>query len=145
MIDLPMFDYQQLVQTSADAIMVCDAAGKITLWNAASTRMFGFTEAEALGQSLDIIIPQRQQARHWEGYHVTMASGITKYGASVLRVPALHKDGHTLSIAFTVSLMRDDAGLVTAIVAIVRDESEKFAQERNLKKRILELEQELQK
>jgi PAS domain S-box-containing protein len=140
-----MFDYRQLVESSADAIMVCDAAGKITLWNAASTRMFGFTEAEAVGQSLDIIIPQRQQARHWEGYHVTMASGITKYGASVLRVPALHKDGHTLSIAFTVSLMRDDAGLVTAIVAIVRDESEKFAQERNLKKRILELEQELQK
>jgi PAS domain S-box-containing protein len=140
-----MFDYRQLVESLADAIMVCDAAGKITLWNAASTRMFGFTEAEAVGQSLDIIIPQRQQARHWEGYHVTMASGITKYGASVLRVPALHKDGHTLSIAFTVSLMRDDAGLVTAIVAIVRDESEKFAQERNLKKRILELEQELQK
>ena len=140
-----MFDYRQLVESSADAIMVCDAAGKITLWNAASTRMFGFTQAEAVGQSLDIIIPQRQQARHWEGYHVTMASGITKYGASVLRVPALHKDGHTLSIAFTVSLMRDDAGLVTAIVAIVRDESEKFAQERNLKKRILELEQELQK
>lgn len=140
-----MFDYRQLVESSADAIMVCDAAGKITLWNAASTRMFGFTEDEAVGQSLDIIIPQRQQARHWEGYHVTMASGITKYGASVLRVPALHKDGHTLSIAFTVSLMRDDAGLVTAIVAIVRDESEKFAQERNLKKRILELEQELQK
>jgi PAS domain S-box-containing protein len=140
-----MFDYRQLVESLADAVMVCDAAGKITLWNAASTRMFGFTEAEAVGQSLDIIIPQRQQARHWEGYHVTMASGITKYGASVLRVPALHKDGHTLSIAFTVSLMRDDAGLVTAIVAIVRDESEKFAQERNLKKRILELEQELQK
>jgi len=140
-----MFDYRQLVESSADAIMVCDAAGKITLWNAASTRMFGFTEDEALGQSLDIIIPQRQQARHWEGYHVTMASGITKYGASVLRVPALHRDGHTLSIAFTVSLMRDDAGLVTAIVAIVRDESEKFAKERNLKKRILELEQELQK
>jgi PAS domain S-box-containing protein len=140
-----MFDYRQLVESSADAIMVCDAAGKITLWNAASTRMFGFTEDEAVGQSLDIIIPQRQQARHWEGYHVTMASGITKYGASVLRVPALHRDGHTLSIAFTVSLMRDDAGLVTAIVAIVRDESEKFAKERNLKKRILELEQELQK
>ena len=137
------FDYQQLVENAADAIMVCDAAGKITLWNAASTRMFGFTEAEAMGQSLDIIIPQRQQARHWEGYHVTMASGITKYGASVLRVPAVHKDGHTLSIAFTVSLMHDAVGNVSAIVAIVRDESVKFAEERALRKRITELEVDL--
>ncbi len=134
------FDHQQLVESAADAIMACDAAGKITLWNAASTRMFGFTELEAMGQSLDIIIPQRQQARHWEGYHVTMASGITKYGASVLRVPAVHKDGHTLSIAFTVSLMHDAEGKVAAIVAIVRDESVKFAEERALRKRIIELE-----
>jgi PAS domain S-box-containing protein len=134
------FDHQQLVESAADAIMACDAAGKITLWNAASTRMFGFTETEAMGQSLDIIIPQRQQARHWEGYHVTMASGITKYGASVLRVPAVHKDGHTLSIAFTVSLMHTPEGKVSAIVAIVRDESVKFAEERALRKRITELE-----
>jgi PAS domain S-box-containing protein len=138
-----MFDYQQLVESSADAVMVCDAAGKIVVWNAASTRMFGFSEAEAVGQSLDIIIPERQQARHWEGYHVTMASGQTKYGESVLRVPGVHKGGHTLSIAFTVSLMRDTAGEVSAIVAIVRDESVKFAEERALKKRVLELEAQL--
>jgi PAS domain S-box-containing protein len=135
-----MLDYQQLVMASADAIMACDAAGKITLWNAASTRMFGFEEAEAMGQSLDIIIPQRQQARHWEGYNVTMASGVTKYGASVLRVPAVHKDGHTLSIAFTVSMMHSADGKVSAIVAIVRDESVKFAEERALRKRISDLE-----
>jgi PAS domain S-box-containing protein len=137
------FDYKQLVEVVGDAIMACDAKGAITLWNAASTRMFGYTEAEALGQSLDIIIPQRQQARHWEGYHVTMASGITKYGTSVLRVPALHKDGHTLSIAFTVSLMRNADEEVTTIVAVVRDESVKFAEERALRKRIVELEVDL--
>lgn len=135
-----MFDYQQLVMASADAIMACNAAGKITLWNAASERMFGYPEAEAVGQSLDIIIPQRQQARHWEGFHVTMASGITKYGASVLRVPAVHKDGHTLSIAFTVSMMHSADGKVSAIVAVVRDESVKFAEERALRKRISDLE-----
>ncbi len=137
------FDYKQLVEVVGDAIMACDAKGAITLWNAASARMFGYSEAEALGQSLDIIIPQRQQARHWEGYHVTMASGITKYGTSVLRVPALHKDGHTLSIAFTVSLMRNVDEEVTAIVAVVRDESVKFAEERALRKRITQLEVDL--
>jgi PAS domain S-box-containing protein len=137
------FDYQQLVEHSAEAIMVCDAKGMITLWNAASERMFGFTQADAMGQSLDIIIPQRQQARHWEGYHQTMASGITKYGASVLRVPAVHKDGHTLSISFTVSMMHDAHGQVAAIVAVVRDESVKFAEERALRKQITELQAQL--
>lgn len=134
------FDYQQLIEAAGDAIMACDAVGNITLWNAACERMFGYSELDALGQSLDIIIPQRQQARHWEGYHVTMASGKTKYGASVLRVPAVHKDGHTLSIAFTVSLMHSADGKVSAIVAVVRDESAKFAQERDLRQRIAELE-----
>jgi PAS domain S-box-containing protein len=137
------FDHEQLVAAAGDAIMACDAAGLITLWNPACTRMFGFKESEALGRSLDIIIPERQQARHWEGYHVTMASGQTKYGSSVLRVPAVHQDGHTLSIAFTVSLMHDAGGKVSAIVAIVRDESAKFAEERALKKRVMELEAQL--
>lgn len=137
------FDYQQLIEAAGDAIMACDAAGNIVLWNAACERMFGYAQAQALGQSLDIIIPQRQQARHWEGYHVTMASGKTKYGSSVLRVPAVHQDGHTLSIAFTVSLMHSADGKVSAIVAVVRDESVKFAEERALRKQITELQAQL--
>ena len=133
-------DLTQLVAGAGDAIMVCDAQGAITLWNPACERVFGFTEAEALGQSLDMIIPQRQRGRHWDGYHKTMATGITKYGADVLRVPALHKDGHTLSIAFTVSMLFSADHQVTGIVAIVRDESKRFAEERELRKRLVELE-----
>ena len=133
-------DLTQLVAGAGDAIMVCDAQGAIVLWNPACERVFGFTEAEALGQSLDMIIPQRQRGRHWEGYHKTMATGITKYGADVLRVPALHKDGHTLSIAFTVSMLFSADHQVTGIVAIVRDESKRFAEERELRKRLVELE-----
>ena len=133
-------DLTQLVAGAGDAIMVCDAQGAITLWNPACERVFGFTEAEALGQSLDMIIPQRQRGRHWAGYHKTMATGITKYGADVLRVPALHKDGHTLSIAFTVSMLFSADHQVTGIVAIVRDESKRFAEERELRKRLVELE-----
>ena len=133
-------DLQQLVGAVGDAIMVCDANGAITLWNAASERIFGFTESEALGQSLDIIIPQRQQQRHWDGYHKTMATGITKYGSDLLKVPAMHKDGHTMSIAFTVSLIHADDGSVSGIAAVVRDESVRFAQDRETRKRITELE-----
>ncbi|BEP37377.1 PAS sensor domain-containing protein [Variovorax beijingensis] len=133
-------DLKQLVEGAGDAIMVCDAQGAITLWNRAAERIFGFTEAEALGQSLDMIIPQRQRQRHWDGYQKTMETGITKYGADLLRVPALHKDGHTLSIAFTVSMLFSQSREVTGIVAIVRDETTRFAEERKLRARLQEAE-----
>ena len=133
-------DFKQIVEGAGDAIMVCNAEGAITLWNRAAERIFGFTEAEALSQSLDMIIPQRQRQRHWDGYHKTMETGITKYGADLLRVPALHKDGHTLSIAFTVSMLFSENREVTGIVAIVRDETTRFAEERKLRARLQEAE-----
>jgi PAS domain S-box-containing protein len=133
-------DCRQLVESIGDAVIASDPSGAINLWNPSATRMFGFTEAEALGKSLDIIIPQRQQQRHWDGYHKTMETGITKYGNDVLRVPAVHKDGHTLSIAFTVAMLHTPDGKISAIVAVVRDESARFAEDRALKKRLTELE-----
>ncbi len=138
-------DLKQLVSAVGDAIMASDASGTITLWNPASERMFGYTEAEAIGQSLDLIIPQRQQQRHWDGYHKTMQTGITRYGNDVLRVPAVHKDGHTLSIAFTVAMLFTEDKKVSAIVAVVRDESARFAEERALRKRLMELESQVAK
>jgi PAS domain S-box-containing protein len=133
-------DLEQLVAGAGDAILVCDANGAITLWNRAAERIFGFSEAQARGRSLDLIIPERQRGRHWEGYHKTMATAVTKYGADVLRVPALHKDGHTLSIAFTVSMLFAADGKVTGIVAVVRDETTRFAEERKLRTRLAEAE-----
>ena len=133
-------NFQQLVDGAGDAVMVSNAGGAIVYWNAACERLFGFSAQEAMGQSLDLIIPQRQQGRHWEGYHKTMASGITRYGTSLLKVPAVHKEGKPLSIAFTVSLLTDAAGAVEGIVAIVRDDTQRFNDERTLRKRIAELE-----
>lgn len=133
-------DTQQLVATLGDAIVVCDVAGNITLWNAAAQYMFGFSEAQALGQSLDIIIPERLRARHWEGYKLTMASGKTRYGHDTLRVPALHQDGRAMSIAFTVSLLHDASGAVNGIASVIRDETARFNDERMLRKRVMELE-----
>lgn len=133
-------DLKQLVNAVGDAIVVSDAGGAIILWNPAAVRMFGFTETEALGQSLDIIIPQRQQQRHWDGFHQTMATGETRYGHDVLRVPAVHKDGHSLSIAFTVALLHSPDQKVSSIVAVIRDETSRFTEERGLRKRLTELE-----
>ena len=136
-------DFKQLVEAVGDAIVASDASGAITLWNPAAQRMFGFTETEALGQSLDIIIPQRQQQRHWDGYQKTMATGQTKYGNDVLRVPAVHKDGHGLSIAFMVALLHTLDKKVAAIVAVIRDETARFTEDRNLRKRLMKLESQL--
>ena len=136
-------DFKQLVEAVGDAIVAADASGSIILWNPAAQHLFGFTESEALGKSLDIITPHRYQQRHWDGYHKTMATGKTKYGNDVLRVPAVHKDGRMLSIAFTVALLHSPDQRVSAIVAVIRDETSRFAEEQNLKKRLVELETQL--
>jgi len=133
-------DLQQLVEVIGDAVIAADADGFITLWNPAASRIFGFSEAEALGQSLDLIIPEPQRKRHWDGYHKTMQTGQTRYATDVLRVPAIHKDGQRLSIAFTVALLYSAGNAVTGIVAVVRDETTRFSEERSLRKRLAELE-----
>ena len=133
-------DYQQLVEVIGDAVVVADTSGAINLWNPAAERLFGFTQAEALGGSLDLIIPERLRERHWAGYRKTIASGETRYSHDVLSVPALHKDGRTLSIAFTVGLIYGPQREVTGIVAVIRDETTRYTEERNLRKRVAELE-----
>jgi PAS domain S-box-containing protein len=133
-------DFEQLVATAGDGIVVADTSGAIVLWNAAAEHIFGYGAAEAMGQSLDIIIPQRLRQRHWEGYEKTMATGHTRYGAEILRVPAIRKDGSSLSIAFSVSLLHGAGGELTAIVAVIRDETARWEEERALKRRLAEFE-----
>lgn len=123
-----------------DAVVACDASGAIVLWNAGAERMFGYTAAEALGQSLDLIIPDRLRRRHWDGYHKTMDTGITRYGNDVLRVPAVDQQGRAMSIAFTVAMLHGGDGKVSAIVSVIRDETSRFNDERALRKRVSELE-----
>ena len=135
-----MFDFEAMVQAFGDGVIACDVAGTIVYWNGAATRIFGFSAEEATGQSLDLIIPQRQQQRHWDGYHHTLATGQTKYGSDVLRVPAVHKEGKPLSIAFTVALLHAPDGAMAGIAAVVRDDTVRWSEERALKARLRELE-----
>lgn len=130
----------QLIDCIGDAVIVADAQEKIVLWNAAATRIFGYSEEEALGNTLDLIVPERQRQRHTEGYSKSMETGTTRYGTTLLKVPAKHKDGHTLSIAFTVGMLFDEKNQAKGVAAVIRDETERFAEERALKKRLSELE-----
>jgi PAS domain S-box-containing protein len=136
-------NFEQLVQAAGDAIIAADPEGRILSWNPAAERIFGFAAGEALGQTLDLIIPERFRTRHWDGYKQVMRTGQTKYGADVLRVPARHKDGRPLSIAFTVALL--SRGQTEAIAAIVRDETSRWNEERSMRERLRKLEEQQSK
>ncbi len=133
-------DVSGLVEALGDAVVISDPDGRIVTWNPAAERIFGFSEAEAMGETLDLITPERHRRRHWDGYAKTMRTGQTRYGTTLLKVPALHKDGHSLSIAFTVSLLHGADGEVSGIAAVIRDETERFEEDRRLRRRMAELE-----
>ena len=133
-------DLDALVRAAGDAVVVADTDGLVRFWNPAAERIFGITETEALGQSLDLIIPEPFRARHWAGYREVMRTGVTRYGTDILRVPAMRKDGRRISIAFTVALLEDGGGRVTGIAAIMRDETKRWEEEQALRRRLAELE-----
>jgi PAS domain S-box-containing protein len=126
-----------VLSTKSDALIAADKKGVITFWNPGATRIFGFSEAEAIGQSLDIIIPERLRQRHWDGYDKTMATGESRYGESdLLAVPAVRKDGAALSIEFTIMMLRDDGGGIIGIAALLRDVTRRFEEVRALKRQL---------
>jgi len=133
-------DLTSLIRAAGDAMIAADARGKILLWNPAAQRIFGFKEEEAIGQSLNLIVPERFRERHWTGYRRVMQTGRTRYGTEVLRVPAVHKDGHPLSIAFTIGLLHSEEGNIESAAAILRDETARWKEERDLRARLAELE-----
>jgi PAS domain S-box-containing protein len=129
-------DFKALVTQLGEAVIISDRDEKILFWNASAERIFGFTPDEALGKTLSIITPERFRERHSKGYFHTIQTGQTKYGHTLLRVPAVHKDGHSISIAFSVSMLFDEQKQAIAIAAIIRDETERFAEERQLKAKL---------
>jgi PAS domain S-box-containing protein len=131
---------QQIVDYAQDAIIVADAEGTIRLWNSGAETMFGHSAQEALGQSLDLIIPERLRERHWKGYSTTMTNGITRYDRQVLAVPAIRKDGSRISIEFTILLLRDENGKLLGPAAIIRDVTARWERDKKVNERLVELE-----
>jgi PAS domain S-box-containing protein len=129
-----------LVAGMSDALVYADAGGTIRVWNRGAVRIFGFTEAEAVGQSLDIIIPANLRERHWQGYRETMRTGLTRYGdGQLLSVPAVRKDGARISVEFTIVPFTDASGQMTGIAAIMRDATRSFEEMRALRKEVAAL------
>ena len=131
-----------LWQHDPSGIVVADKDGIMYFWNPGAERIFGYASAEAVGQSLDIIIPERLRQRHWDGYSRVMRGGRSRYeSGDVLAVPAMHKDGSRRSIEFTVALVRDDSERLIGIAALLRDVTERFEQDRRLRARLQALEE----
>jgi PAS domain S-box-containing protein len=131
---------RRLVEDSRDAVIFADRAGIIRLWNAGAAEMFGYGPAEALGQPLDLIIPENLRARHNEGYQRVMAEGVSKYAKDLLAVPGLTKDGRRISLEFTITLVRDEPGSILGAAAILRDVTARWQRDQELKKRLAALE-----
>ena len=137
---LPGGFLERLAANCPDGIIYADAAGKIRFWNRSATRIFGYAADEALGQTLDLIVPERLRARHWEGYERVMAGGKGRYGeGDVLAVPAMRKDGSRISIEFTVLPVRDSAGAMLGIAAFLRDTTKRFEELRALRREVAAL------
>ncbi len=132
--------FAAICEESSDAILFADQSGHIQFWNRGAERVFGYSAAEAIGQSLDLIIPEKLQARHNEGYLGVMASGATKYGSDLLSVPAQHKDGSRLFSDFSIAMVKDENGKMLGVAAIMRDATAQKAAEKRLKERIQQLE-----
>jgi len=132
---------RQIVEKAADAIIFADEKGIIRLWNAGAESIFGYSADDALGQSLDLIVPEKLRKNHWEGYRKVMATGKTKYGKETLAVPAITKDDNRISIEFTIVLVTNDSGDPMGTAAIIRDVTERWLKEKKLKKRLAELEE----
>ena len=132
--------YRYILEQAPDGILYADHEGIIRLWNQGAERIFGYSAEEAVGQSLDLIIPEKLQQRHWDGYHRVMTSGQSKYGTQLLSVPAKHKDGRKMFSDFSIVMVRDGAGRVEGVAAIMRDSTAQKTTEKELRERIKQLE-----
>ncbi|HEY4464217.1 MAG TPA: PAS domain S-box protein [Streptosporangiaceae bacterium] len=130
----------QIVEHAPDAIIMANRHGIIRLWNAGAEAIFGYPAQDAVGQTLDLIIPERFRARHWDGFRKVMETGVTRYGADLLSVPAIRKDGTRISVEFSVTLVRGPAGEPAGVAAIMRDVTQRWTEQREMGQRLADLE-----
>jgi PAS domain S-box-containing protein len=126
-----------ILATASDAIIATDRDGVVNFWNPGAERIFGFTAAEAIGQSLDLIIPENLRARHWSGFNRFMMTGESRYGhGDLLSVPAVTRDGRRISVEFTIVMLRDNENHPAGTAAILRDVTVRFEEARKLKREL---------
>jgi PAS domain S-box-containing protein len=115
----------------AEAVIFSDSAGAIVRWNRASTALFGYSAEEALGQSVDLIIPEHLRAAHWRGFNAAMTKGATTLGGRPTLTRALHKSGRRLYVEMSFAIVKfDTEDKVLGAVAAARDVTDRVERER---------------
>ena len=120
-----------ILEQTADAIIYADRSGTIARWNPAAAALFGYSPAEALGQNLDLIIPEHLRAAHWRGFEAAVTNGVTRLHGRATLTRATHKAGHKLYVEMTFALVAGPDGAVCGSVAVARDVTARVEQERS--------------
>jgi PAS domain S-box-containing protein len=132
-----------LIEQAPDAVVFADTEGIIREWNPAAESMFGYTRDEVLGESLNVIVPERFREAHWRGYRRALAEGTTKYSGQALPTRSARKDGSTIYVELTFAIVHDPPDNVIGALAHARDISERWARDREQRRRLQELEHKL--
>lgn len=135
--------YRALIEQSPDAVILADRAGLITHWNMAAEVLFGFTPEEALGESLDIIVPINLREAHWKGFKRSIKTEETRLGGRSLPTKAMRKDGVAVYVDMSFALIHSEDGELIGAAAYCRDIDARFKQEKERRRRLKELEQHL--
>src|SRR5215212_4098044 len=128
---------EAILGSSGDAVIATDREGVIRFWSPGAERIFGHSSEAALGQSLDLIIPERLRPRHWAGYRQVMETRESRYNhGDLLSVPSMRNDGRRISVEFTIVPLRDEAGKMDGIAAIMRDVTARFEEVKELRRKL---------
>lgn len=131
---------KEILDQAPDAVIFADKSGLITYWNAAAERVFGHSANAALGQSLDLIIPEAQREAHWRGFDRALAAGETKYWGKALPTRAVRADAETIYVELSFAIVKSGGGEVVGALAFARDITERWTQDREMRRRLRELE-----
>lgn len=113
---------EEFIEEAPDIILAVDRKGVIVYWNKSAEEIFGYVKKDAEGNSLDIIIPEKLQQRHWEGFNKVMETGKSKYSKrDMLSVPAITKSGDKIFIDFTITMVKDNDGNIEYCFAVIRE------------------------
>ncbi|MGH8627368.1 MAG: PAS domain-containing protein [Gammaproteobacteria bacterium] len=135
--------FQAIVEQVSNAIIFADRQGVIRLWNAGAEAVFGYSSEEVIGQSLDVIIPERLRPAHWKAFDKAVETGRTKYGRQVMVTSSIHKTGKKLYVDLSFAIVSDGSGEVVGAAAVASDATERYLAEAALRKQVAELEAQL--
>lgn len=120
--------WERIVADVGDALIYIDDQGVIRVWNAHAAALFGFSAQEALGHSVDLIIPAHLREAHWRGFERALQRG-TVSRAEVRTTRGLHKDGRKLYVDMSFSIVKNDAGQALGSTAMARDATNRYLAE----------------